>query len=53
MQLTKSTLALAVTLALLGACSPAEQAANSSPAPAAQTAVATTQTESEKLNAFF
>lgn len=54
MQLTKSTLALAVTLALLGACSPAEQAANSSPAPAAQTAAAaTTQTESEKLNAFF
>jgi uncharacterized protein (DUF885 family) len=59
MQLTKSTLALAVTLALLGACSPAEQK-STSPAPGAeqsaaaqQDPTAATQTESEKLNAFF
>lgn len=60
MQLTKSTLALAVTLALLGACSPAEQPANNQTATpqsaeqsAQQTPTAATQTESEKLNAFF
>ncbi len=63
MQLTKSTLALAVTLALLGACSPAEQPANNQ-APATEQSTqqnaaaqkdttAATQTESEKLNAFF
>ncbi|WP_306519097.1 DUF885 family protein [Rheinheimera sp.] len=60
MQLTKSTLALAVTLALLGACSPAEQPANNQAAtqPSAEQSAqkdqtAATQTESEKLNAFF
>lgn len=60
MQLTKSTLALAVTLALLGACSPAEQKANNNETPAAQQSeaakkdtTASNQTESEKLNAFF
>lgn len=60
MQLTKSTLALAVTLALLGACSPAEQPASNQAAAkqsaeqsAQQDPTAATQTESEKLNAFF
>lgn len=56
MQLSKSTLALAITLALLGACSPAEQNNTQPAAPAAATSpntAAQQQNESEKLNAFF
>ncbi|WP_333797283.1 DUF885 domain-containing protein [Rheinheimera sp.] len=54
MQLSKSSLALAVTLALLGACSPAEQKTTATTATAAAPqSTAAAQSESEKLNAFF
>ena len=53
MKLSKSTLALAVTLALLGACSPADKANSNNAAATAPATAAAVQNENEKISAFF
>lgn len=53
MKISKSTLALAVTLALLGACSPADKANSNNAAATAPATAAAVQNENEKISAFF